>query len=124
MDRLWPCGFSVRYPTALERAAAAAAHPTPDRQDDDRADHRADESGPFIRAIPAQGLPEEGGEEGADDAEDRGDDEAGRFVGSAHDHLRDDAGKKTDDDRPEDAHGPSFRGWLPKSVTQRSVADS
>jgi len=45
------------------------------KKNDDRADHRADQTGSFARSVPAEHLSEEAGYESANDAEDGGEDE-------------------------------------------------
>ena len=42
------------------------------KKNDDRADHRADQTGSFARSVPAEHLSEEAGYESANDAEDGG----------------------------------------------------
>src|SRR5580692_12480737 len=79
--------------------------PVPDEQHHQRADHGADETGALILAIPADRLADEGCEEGAGDAEHRGENEARRIVRPRRQEARDDAGDKTDDDDPEYVHG-------------------
>jgi hypothetical protein len=74
------------------------------KKDDDRADHRAYQAGSFARSVPAEHLSEEAGYESANDAEDGGEDEPLRLIGSWHDELSDNARDKPDDDRPDDAH--------------------
>ena len=74
------------------------------KQNDDRADHRADQTGSFARSVPAEHLPEEAGYKSANDAEDGGKDEPLRLIGSWHHELGDNARDKPDDDRPDDAH--------------------
>src|SRR4029453_2642634 len=75
-----------------------------DEEHDDRPRDRADESGAFACLVPVERLPEIGGDEGADDAQDGGQDEARRLVTAGHDELRNDADNKADDDGPDDAH--------------------
>ena len=74
------------------------------KKNDDRADNRADQTGSFARSVPAEHLSEEAGYESANDAEDGGEDEPLRLIGSRHDELGDNARDKPDDDRPDDAH--------------------
>src|SRR4051812_30836019 len=48
----------------------------PNEQHEQRADGRADQAGTLVEPIPSDGLTDEGGEESADDAEQRRQDEA------------------------------------------------
>jgi hypothetical protein len=48
----------------------------PDEQHDHRADGRADQAGALVEPVPTDGLADEGGEEGAGNAEQRRQDEA------------------------------------------------
>src|SRR5262245_21086280 len=77
---------------------------TVDREHDDRAYNGADEAGALARLVPIERLPEIGGNERAHDAQDGRQDEARRLIVSRHEELGDDAGQKSDDDGPEDAH--------------------
>src|SRR5215468_5755756 len=74
------------------------------KKNDDRANHRTDQTGSFARSVPAEHLSEEAGYEGANDAEDGGEDKPLRLIGSRHDELGDNSGDKPDDDRPNDTH--------------------
>jgi len=67
------------------------------KKDDDRADHRAYQAGSFARSVPAEHLSEEAGYESANDAEDGGEDEPLRLIGSWHDELRAGLKKKLSD---------------------------
>ena len=84
--------------------AVARGDQAPDHQHDDRADHGADETGAFAGLVPAERLPEIGRDEGPDDAEDGGEDEARRLVRAGMQQLCNDAGEKADHDQPNDAH--------------------
>src|SRR5262249_41637273 len=64
----------------------------------------ADEAGALSRLIPADGLAQIGGDQGANDAENRRNDETSR-VTTGHDDFRHQPGKESDDDRPENLHG-------------------
>src|SRR5437879_5931168 len=75
---------------------ATAGEHAPDEQDDHGADDRADETRGLVGLIPADGLPEIGRDEGAADAEQRGEDEALRLIGPMPDQLGDHAGDKPD----------------------------
>jgi hypothetical protein len=68
------------------------------KKNDDRANHRTDQTGSFAWSVPAEHLSEEGGYESANDAEDGGEDKPLR------DELGDNARDKPDDDRPNDTH--------------------
>src|SRR6185369_15937034 len=76
----------------------------PHHQHDDGADHGADQAGALTCVIPAERLAEIGRDEGAGDAERRGEDEARRLVGAGVQEFRDDAGNEADDDEPENSH--------------------
>src|SRR5215471_18925148 len=83
------------------------------KKNDDRANHRTDQTGSFARSVPAEHLSEEAGYESANDAEDGGEDEPLRLIGSRHDELGDNARDKPDDDRPDDAHPALLHGlWV------------
>src|ERR1700737_55426 len=77
----------------------------PDEQHDHRADHRADQSGALVEAVPSDGLAEERHDECSGDAEQRGQDEAGRVVRAGSEQARDHARNETYDDDPKDVHG-------------------
>src|SRR3569832_2678426 len=89
----------------LSRRAPARRDEAPDHQHDDGTDHGADQAGAFVGAIPADRLAEIGRQERADDAEDRGEDAALRFVVAGVRELGDDARDEADDDGPDDVHG-------------------
>jgi hypothetical protein len=74
------------------------------KENNDRADHRADQTSSFARSIPAEHLSEEARDESADDAQDRGEDETLRLLVAGHDELGDDASDEPDDDRPDNTH--------------------
>ena len=63
----------------------------PDEQDDQRADNGADQARALIGPVPADRLADEGGEEGAGDAEQRRENETGWIVWSRRQQARDDA---------------------------------
>jgi hypothetical protein len=76
----------------------------PHEQHDHRADDGADQARALVGPVPADRLADPGGDEGAGDAKQRGEDEARRVVGTGRQEARDDAGDKTDDDGPQYAH--------------------
>src|SRR5262245_34324581 len=82
----------------------------PDEWHDHGAHGRADQSGTFAGAIPADGLAEKGGDERTDDAEHHGEDEAGGIVGAGSEQTSDQARDEADDDDPENAHGAASAG--------------
>src|SRR6476660_8387749 len=86
------------------------------KKNDDRADHRADQTSSLARSVPAEHLSEEAGYESANDAEDGGEDEPLRLIGSRHDEFSDNAREKPDDDRPDDAHLAFLHGFKGLSV--------
>src|SRR6187455_576735 len=90
-----------------DRGAPAGDH-APDHEHDDRADNRTDEAGALSGLVPAEGLPQIGGDERADHAENGGQDEAGRLIVARHQELGDDAGEEADDDGPDNAHENTF----------------
>jgi hypothetical protein len=55
------------------------------------ADGRRDEARALVGAVPADGLADEGGQEGAGDAEHDGQDESRHRVGTGHDQTREKA---------------------------------
>src|SRR4051794_25318408 len=75
-----------------------------DHQDDDGADHRADETGALVRPIPADRLAEPARDERADDAEYGGYDEPAG-IAPRGEELGDEPGEKADDDHSDDMHG-------------------
>src|SRR6185503_10094458 len=95
---------------------AAAREEAPHRQHDDGPDHGTDQAGALIGAVPAERLAEIGRDEGAGDAERRGEDEARRLVGAGVQEFRDDAGNEADDDKPENTHRPP-----PENVRARNA---
>src|SRR5262249_5123317 len=60
-----------------------------------------DEARALVGAVVPDRLADPGGEECANDAEHRGQNEAARIVGSRRQHSRDDAGDEADDDDPD-----------------------
>src|SRR5262245_50356261 len=89
---------------ASDADVAGAANQAVEKQDDHRPDHGAEKARRLARLVPAGGLAEPGGDEGADDAEQRGDDEAAR-VAARHEQLGDDAGEQANDDNAQNRHG-------------------
>jgi len=83
---------------------AAAREEAPHHQHNDGADHGTDQPGTLVGVVPAERLAEIGRDEGAGDAERRGEDEARRLVGAGVQEFRDDAGNEADDDEPENTH--------------------
>src|SRR5260221_10934805 len=73
------------------------------REDDDCADHRSDEAGGLALAIPADELAEPGRDNSADNAQYGGDEAAAELAATGQ-KLGDHAGKKADDDDPDDVH--------------------
>src|SRR6202040_3495307 len=61
-------------------SATARREKAPDNQHDKGSNDRAEQPGAFTGVIPADCLPQVGGNEGADDTENSGEDKAGRFV--------------------------------------------
>src|SRR4029079_8591392 len=92
---------------------AAAREEAPHHQHNDGADHGTDQPGTLVGVVPAERLAEIGRDEGAGDAERRGEDEARRLVGAGGQEFRDDAATDADDDEPEnpdwDAAPPLLR---------------
>jgi hypothetical protein len=77
----------------------------PDEQHHDRAHHGCDQTGALIEPVPADHLADEGGQESADDAEDRGQDESLRIVGPGREKARNDPSDEANHDNPKDVHG-------------------
>jgi hypothetical protein len=71
---------------------------TVDREDQHGADNRADKAGALAGAIPTDVLPEPSGENRADDAQQRRNNEPAR---PANEKLGDRAGQEADNDDPE-----------------------
>src|SRR5262249_47184293 len=91
----------------------------PDEQHDPRADGGPDEPCTLMGGIPADGLAEKCCEEGTDDAEDGGQNEAGRIVRAGCEETRDDACDKADQDDPKIRHSQvslSFRKLVTVAV--------
>src|SRR5262249_37525276 len=61
-----------------------------------------DETSTLVEPVPADGLADEGGDEGAGDSKHGGKDEAFRLVRTRRKHARDQAGNEADDDHPDD----------------------
>ena len=76
--------------------------PFPDEQHDERADRSGDETSTLIEPVPADGLADEGGDEGAGDSQRGGQDEAFRLVRTRRNHARNQAGNEADYDDPDD----------------------
>jgi len=76
----------------------------PDEQHQQRTDHAADQAGALAGAVPSYGLAEKGRDDGANDAEHGGQDEARRLVWTGRKKARDQAGDETNEDDPQDAH--------------------
>src|SRR4051794_10490684 len=96
---------------SAQRAVAGARTPgdhAPDGQNDDRSDHGADEAGALPGAVPADRLAQVSGHEGADDAEQGGDDEA-RRIAAGMQELGDESRQETDDDGADDTHAMTLR---------------
>src|ERR1700736_5781172 len=108
------CSFGRISPAFVQRYAAMWVHGSNgssapgdhaiDNQHDDGPYHGADQSGAFSRLIPAERLSEKCRDEGADDTQDRGENETGRLIVAGHDEFGDDAGYEADDDGPENTH--------------------
>lgn len=86
------------------RSGVAALKHTPDEQNDDRADDRADQADAILGAGKCQRVADELRGEGADDPEYCGQHEARGLVRAGRDEFCDDACKKANDDRHEDGH--------------------
>src|SRR5262249_43129788 len=76
--------------------------PVPDKQKDHRADRSADETSTLIEPVPADGLTDERGEEGAGDPKHGGQEKALRIVWARREHACNQAGDETDHDNPDD----------------------
>src|SRR5258708_27574328 len=78
----WMPGTSPGMTTSLVhiRNHATRHQPVPDEQHHQRADGRGDETGALVRAVMADHLADEGGEERACDAEHHGQDESARII--------------------------------------------
>src|SRR5262249_43700566 len=109
---------------ALQPAAGARVlddptcnQPVPDEQYDYRADNGCNQTGALIWAVPSDSLADKGGQESADDAQDRRQDKALRIVGAGRQKARNDAGKKANNDNPKDIHGilRQLRQSMPQS---------
>src|SRR5262249_22184914 len=89
----------------------------PDKQNDHRADGRADKTSTLIEPVPADGLADEGGEESAGDPQHRGQEETLRIVWARREHARNQAGDEADHDDPDDVPHDD----LPRFTSRRSI---
>ena len=76
---------------------------TPNDQHDDRTDDCAQKARSLSGLIDVQGLTEIGGDQGADDPKNGGQDEPAWFISAGHDELGDHARDKANDNGPDDA---------------------
>src|SRR3954447_14100751 len=88
----------------LDRGAISSCDQAPDNKDDHGADDGADQPRAFTGLVPADRLPEVGGDERAHDSQDGGQDEARRFIWPGMEKLGNNPGNEADDDSPDDAH--------------------
>jgi hypothetical protein len=91
-----------------------------DEEQDDCANHTADEAGGFSCLVPPDGLTEIGCNEGADDSQNGRQDKALRFrLITRHDQFSNDSNDKADNDCPKDAHctAPALTGIDRDSAT-------
>src|SRR5262249_55720335 len=79
--------------------------PVPYEQDDQRAHRGGDEAGALVGPVPAEGLAQKRGEERAHDSKHGRQNETAWIVRTRRQDARDDAGDKSDEDDPENAHG-------------------
>jgi hypothetical protein len=77
----------------------------PDEQDDDCANHRANQSRALVPAIPSDGLTNERGDECAGDTEQGRENKTGGIVRARRQHAGDNAGDETNYDDPKNVHG-------------------
>ena len=84
---------------------------SPNEENDDGADDRADQTGAFPWRIPAERLPEIAGNDSAYDAQDCCQDEAGGRIFTRHDELGDYSGDKPDYGHSDDSHRLLFEGF-------------
>src|SRR4051812_20449889 len=101
-----------------------AGHEAIDEKHDDRTDDGTDKSCALTGTIPAKGLPKIGRHECADDAENGGENEAGRLIVTGHDELGYDTRNKADDDRPQNTHflTPQLDGLRLEPIIRRATA--
>src|SRR3954468_2880710 len=101
----WPQVSQCCSPSKPAPLCAALAHDKAvEEEKDHRADDAADEASAISRVIPADGLPEVGGNECANDSQDGGEDKSLWLVLAGHNKLCDNAGDEANDDRPDNAH--------------------
>ena len=88
LDRALNARPHAQAPPATDSVVAAGVgdlagrhQAVPDEQHHQRADHGGDQARALVRAVPADRLADQGSEEGADDAEHRGEDEARGLFG-------------------------------------------
>src|SRR5262245_7468523 len=79
---------------------ARSDKPIPDKQHKHRADGGSDKACSLVSAIPANRLTKPGREEGACDAEDRGEYESPRRIRTRRKPARDQPGNKSDQNNP------------------------
>ena len=95
--------------TPASTGCAAARDKAPDRQNNYGTHNRTNEASAFIRAIPAKRLAEKGRNKRSNDAKNGRENKTRGLVLARHDQLGSYTRYKTDDNRPNDAHGPISR---------------
>ena len=81
-------------PAELRRGAIAPCNKAPDQKHDDGAHDGADQPRAFTGLIPADRLPDIGGDERADDPQDGGQDKSRRFIRAGVQKLGDNTRQK------------------------------
>jgi len=104
-------------------AGARCSDAVPDEQHDDGAQGRGDESSALVSLVPADCLADECRQEGAGDAQRRGQEDAGRLLGRRREQARDDAGHEADQNDPEEAQVRLLRVTRSGSFRRRSAGD-
>src|SRR5215218_8247301 len=90
--------------SSLDCSPLPAGEEAVDKEHNDGANHRTDQARAFSGPVPSERLAEITRHEGADDAQDGGEDEARGLVISRHDKFGKHAGDETNDDRPKYTH--------------------
>src|SRR6185437_3779693 len=89
----------------LDGSSLATHDEAVNKEQDHRADNATNKACGFSRVIPANSLPEVSRNEGADDPQNGGQNEAFRLgLVSGHDEFRNHAGNEANDNCPKDMH--------------------
>src|SRR4051794_13584329 len=98
----------MRPTSMLLHGSATTGDEPVDQQNNDGADDGAYQAGALSRPIPPERLSKPGRNEGAHDAQYRGQDKPGRLVVTRHNELGGYTCDKANDDGPQNAHDRTF----------------